>query len=127
MEIKKGQTVFVKKENENLQNTPVSGKVHEVGKNHVILRTVGGTGYYKAHKDNISHAKEDSWMHKQYQKEDAGAAPTNNAGAGNVQGIGTGPKGEPGVTPSAMNRYKKKNQAEIPAGRKTFSTFMKGK
>ena len=53
--------------------------------------------------------------------EDAGAVPTNNAGGGNIQGIGVGPKGEPGVT-------KKKNPILQPvARRKSFSDFIRGK
>jgi hypothetical protein len=55
-------------------------------------------------------------------------APVNAVGGGNIQGIGIGPKGEPGVTPKAMKRYKDKNAAAAPAvGRKTFSLFMQGK
>lgn len=54
--------------------------------------------------------------------------PANNAGGGNIDGIGVGPKGEPGVTRSAMDRYKKKNAEGAPkAGRKTLSLFMQGK
>jgi hypothetical protein len=34
-------------------------------------------------------------------------APANNAGSGNIAGIGVGPDGEPGVTPRAMAKYKK--------------------
>jgi hypothetical protein len=53
--------------------------------------------------------------------------PANNAGGGNIAGIGVGPKGEPGVTRSAMNKYKKKNTEGAPkAGRKTLSLFMQG-
>jgi hypothetical protein len=37
----------------------------------------------------------------------------NAAGAGNIDGIGVGPKGEPGLNSKQMNRYKKKNQAGI--------------
>jgi hypothetical protein len=55
-------------------------------------------------------------------------APVNAVGGGNIQGIGVGPKGEPGVTPKAMKRYKDKNADEAPAvGRKSFSLFMQGK
>ena len=54
-------------------------------------------------------------------------APTNSAGGGAIDGIGVGPKGEPGVKRSAMDKYKKKNAEEAPkAGRKTFNMFMKG-
>ncbi len=36
--------------------------------------------------------------------------PTVSAGAGAVAGIGVGPQGEPGLTPSQMKRYKKRNK-----------------
>lgn len=55
-------------------------------------------------------------------------APANSAGGGAIAGIGVGPKGEPGVKPAAMNRYKRKNKAEAPkAGRKTFTQYLKGR
>lgn len=37
-------------------------------------------------------------------------APTVNVGSGNVAGLGVGPQGEPGLTPSQMKRYKRKNK-----------------
>ena len=36
-------------------------------------------------------------------------APTMSAGSGAIAGIGVGPDGEPGLTPTQMRRYKKKN------------------
>jgi hypothetical protein len=55
-------------------------------------------------------------------------APVNAVGGGNIHGIGVGPKGEPGIKPKAMKKYKDKNAAEAPqAGRKSFSLFMQGK
>ena len=55
-------------------------------------------------------------------------APVNAVGGGNIHGIGVGPKGEPGVTPKAMKRYKDKNAADAPnPGRRSFSLFMQGK
>ncbi len=55
-------------------------------------------------------------------------APVNAVGGGNIAGMGVGPKGEPGVKPKAMKKYKNKNAAEAPkAGRKSFSLFMQGK
>ena len=56
------------------------------------------------------------------------AVPTNNAGGGNIQGMGAGVKGEPGVTPKAMQRYKKKNSPILqPVGqRKSLSDFVRG-
>ena len=38
--------------------------------------------------------------------------PTMSAGSGAIQGIGVGPKGEPGISPKAMSKYKRKNQQQ---------------
>ncbi len=55
-------------------------------------------------------------------------APVNAVGGGNIAGIGVGPKGEPGIKPKAMAKYKRKNAAEAPqAGRKTFTQFVTGR
>lgn len=55
-------------------------------------------------------------------------APTNAVGSGNIAGAGVGPQGEPGVSPKAMAKYKRKNAEEAPkAGRKSFSVFMQGR
>lgn len=67
---KVGHTVYIKNENPKLQNTPTSGKIYHVGKDHVKLRTVGGTGLYRAKLDNISHNSKDSWLHMKYHKEE---------------------------------------------------------
>jgi hypothetical protein len=37
-------------------------------------------------------------------------APTVSAGSGAIAGLGVGPDGEPGLTPSQMKRYKKRNK-----------------
>lgn len=37
------------------------------------------------------------------------SVPVNNAGGGNIAGMGVGPEGEPGFTPKAMERYKRSN------------------
>lgn len=58
-------------------------------------------------------------------KEDA---PVNAVGGGNIAGIGVGPKGEPGIKPKAMSKYKRKNAQQAPkAGRKTFTQFLQGR
>jgi hypothetical protein len=36
--------------------------------------------------------------------------PTVNIGSGNIAGLGVGPQGEPGLTPTQIKRYKKKNR-----------------
>ena len=41
-------------------------------------------------------------------------APTNASGGGFIAGIGVGAQGEPGVRPSALANYKRKNAAETP-------------
>lgn len=61
-EFKKGQTVYLRRENTKLSNPPHTGTVHSVGNNHVVLRTGGGTGYYKARKDNLTHNSKESWL-----------------------------------------------------------------
>ena len=38
--------------------------------------------------------------------------PTVNVGSGAIAGLGVGPQGEPGLTPSQMKRYKKKNKGQ---------------
>jgi hypothetical protein len=40
-----------------------------------------------------------------------GGAAVNSAGSGDIQGIGIGPKGEPGVTPRKKNKYRAANKA----------------
>jgi len=37
-------------------------------------------------------------------------APANAVGGGNVAGLGVGAQGEPGITPKAKRKYKRKNQ-----------------
>ena len=37
-------------------------------------------------------------------------APANAVGGGNVAGLGVGAQGEPGITPKAARKYKRKNQ-----------------
>lgn len=109
MAFKKGQTVYIKTENPKMQNTPTSGRIHAVGENHVVLRTVGGSGLYKAHKDNISLDRKDGWMHKKYAVKEE--APTVNVGSGNIAGAA----GDPPVKVLATVK------------RKTFSQFTNGK
>lgn len=36
-------------------------------------------------------------------------APTNNVGSGNIDGVGIGPKGEPGFSLKVRRKYKEKN------------------
>ena len=40
-------------------------------------------------------------------------APTNSAGSGNVAGIGVGPKGEPGVSPSVQKKRYGKTKSPL--------------
>jgi hypothetical protein len=69
------------------------------------------------------------YMSTEMQEEAVAGAPTNAVGSGAIEGIGVGPKGEPGVKPAAMTKYKRKNAAEAPevGARRTFTQFMQGK
>lgn len=129
MEFKKGQTVFLKKENTKIQNPPHTGKIHSVDEKHVVLRTIGGTGYYKAKKDNLSHERKDSWLHQKYKTEEA---PANSVGGGAVAGIGVDAPGKegsgmPGVSKKSQKKYADQNAKEAGAPRKTLALFMQGK
>jgi len=46
--------------------------------------------------------------------EEDGAVAANPVGGGNIAGAGIGLKGEPGVSKSASNKYKKKNMIQSP-------------
>lgn len=62
-EYKKGQRVYIK--NKVKHNTPLSGTVHSVTDDHVIINAYnGGSNKYKAHKNDVSLNKEDSWIHR---------------------------------------------------------------
>lgn len=59
------------------------------------------------------------------------ASPVNSVGSGNIAGIGVGGAGEPGLTPSAMARYKKGNQKGAApvigmSRRRSFKEFLNG-
>lgn len=41
----------------------------------------------------------------------------NSVGSGKIDGIGIGPKGEPGIKKAAMDRYKRKNKTQAPKPR----------
>lgn len=47
-----------------------------------------------------------------FQYESYQMSETMSVGAGTVDGIGYGPKGEPGLTPKQMDKYKKKNREQ---------------
>lgn len=52
------------------------------------------------------------------------ALPTNNAGGGNIAGIGVGPEGEPGVTPKAWKKHKKKAKEKAKQVSRRVSAMM---
>ena len=54
-------------------------------------------------------------------EEGEGAAPVNSAGAGNIAGIGVGPKGEPGVSRKAQKKIQQNGSSVL----KRFGTFDK--
>jgi hypothetical protein len=53
-------------------------------------------------------------------KEDA---PTVNVGSGNIAGLGVGPQGEPGLTPTQIKKYKDGNKSQI-LKRKKYSDLV---
>lgn len=52
---------------------------------------------------------------KQYFAEEMGGVAINAVGAGNVQGIGFGPKGEPGGRKAIMNKMLKRKPPNVVA------------
>lgn len=86
----------------------------------------------KEHNDNpteqqlveyMDHIKENQDVNKRFETLfEEGIV--NTAGSGNIHGIGVGPKGEPGVTPAKMKKYKKKNQEEAPKRRVSFKDMI---
>ena len=67
-------------------------------------------GRIKTVRENFADSKMNNVLNMKFEDllaEDA----TMSAGGGQVAGIGVGPKGEPGVTPAAMKRYKSKNKS----------------
>lgn len=50
--------------------------------------------------------------------------PANSVGGGNIAGAGIGPDGEPGLSNSAMNKYKTRNQKKL---KKFTDMWEKGK
>lgn len=61
----------------------------------------------------INYIKENQDVNKKFELM-LEEAPVNAAGSGAIDGIGIGPKGEPGLTPKQMKKYKKKNAAAQP-------------
>lgn len=41
-------------------------------------------------------------------------APANVVGGGNIDGVGVGPRGEPGIQAKAIRKYKRKNKEQAP-------------
>jgi hypothetical protein len=57
----------------------------------------------------MNYIKENVDVNKKFDLIFEDAAIVNSVGLGKIDGIGVGPKGEPGISKSAMTRYKKKN------------------
>ena len=53
-------------------------------------------------------------------------APANAAGGGNIAGLGVGPQGEPGITPSARKSYKKRNKDGVEELKNDLSLMRRG-
>lgn len=65
-EFKKGDKVYLK--TKKLQNSPHTGKVAHVTDTHVHIKTLGGTGMYKAPKSDVTKDAKQSHLHKTYGK-----------------------------------------------------------
>lgn len=63
--------------------------------------------YYTTLSENVNQKMSLDELFEQKFSEDA---PTVSVGSGNIAGLGVGPQGEPGLTPTQMKRYKKKNK-----------------
>jgi hypothetical protein len=59
-------------------------------------------------KENNVNIKDD--INSLFEKAFDEDAPTMNVGSGNIAGMGVGPQGEVGFTPSQVRKYKKSNQ-----------------
>jgi hypothetical protein len=70
----------------------------------IVSRFADNAGYTAKIK-TVSSERQYTLTHKMNEN-----APTVSAGSGAVAGIGVGPQGEPGLTPSQMKRYKKRNK-----------------
>lgn len=66
--------------------------------------------YPKVHKEDLSLIDELEPLFESYMAQIDEDAPVNNAGSGNIAGLGVGPKGEPPV--SNKSKYKRQNQEE---------------
>jgi hypothetical protein len=81
----------------------------------ITQRKKGTAIVSKKHKNEAS-----ALTHIESLKEDA---PTVNAGSGNIAGIGVGPKGEPGVSPSVQKRHAKNVLRRAPPQALPMGTF----
>jgi hypothetical protein len=63
--------------------------------------------YYTTLSDNVNKKVSLDELFEQTFSEEV---PTMNVGSGNIAGLGVGPQGEPGLTPTQMKKYKKKNK-----------------
>lgn len=117
MEYKKGQTVYITRENKKISNPPRSGVVHSVHPDHVVLKTKGGTGVYKVHKDDISSDRKDDWMTKKYPEKGVNEdVPTNSVGGGDVSGIGVDKPGKEGSGQPGVYRKVRKSLKQYMKG-----------
>lgn len=72
-EFKKGQKVFITKKHEKIgHNTPTSGMIHAIDDTHATIKTLGGSGYYKANIKNLSKNYKDNWLSNENSKLDEG-------------------------------------------------------
>jgi hypothetical protein len=52
-------------------------------------------------------------------------APTNSVGGSGIAGLGVGPKGEPGLSPSSRKSYKSKNKRDVDNRESDIATLIR--
>lgn len=77
-------------------------------------------GIVKDHATRIKELKDRLSKKKSIKEE----APTNNAGSGNIAGLGVGPQGEPGVR---KTKYKRKNEQDTTVMMRRLAPIMEVK
>jgi hypothetical protein len=77
----------------------------------LILESIDSfISHYSHYTSLVENVNQKSELDEIFSKRFFEDTPTVNVGSGNIAGLGVGPQGEPGLTPSQMRRYKSKNK-----------------
>jgi hypothetical protein len=77
----------------------------------MILESIDSfIGHYSHYTSLVENVNQKGDLDEIFSKRFFEDTPTVNVGSGNIAGLGVGPQGEPGLTPSQMRRYKSKNK-----------------